>query len=186
MRIDEVLIPEQDLHKVLPDGSYPNCGIYSFGKGIFEKPPINGLSSSASSLNRLRHGQFIYSRLFAFEGAYAMVGERFDGCFVSNEYPTFKCRPDAVIPEFLVAYLKPKSMWARIAEGSKGLGDRRQRVQPAQLLQHVLWLPPLNEQQRLAAVMREASSLAVAHATTRTELDALLPAVLDRAFAGTL
>ena len=46
------------------------------------------------SLRRVKEGQFIYSRLFAFEGAYGMVTKEFDGAFVSQEYPTFKCDPN--------------------------------------------------------------------------------------------
>jgi type I restriction enzyme, S subunit len=166
--------------------SYPNLGIYSFAKGLFIKPPIAGLMTSASSLNRVHAGQFIYSRLFAFEGAYGRVTDEFDGFFVSNEYPTFDCDPASLLPETLVAYLKPSSMWRRIAEGSKGLGDRRQRVQPEQLLQHELWLPPIDDQRLLVAVSRQHDMLKATQAARRAELDALLPAVLDRAFAGAL
>ena len=48
--------------------SYPNLGIFSYGRGVFPKPPIEGAATSAQALRRVRSGQFIYSRLFAFEG----------------------------------------------------------------------------------------------------------------------
>jgi type I restriction enzyme S subunit len=78
---------------VNPDESYPNLGIYSFGRGLFRKAPISGLETSAKVLYRVKAAQFIYSRLFAFEGAYGAVTKDYDGFYVSNEYPTFECNP---------------------------------------------------------------------------------------------
>lgn len=172
--------------KVDPAKSYPNLGIYSFGRGLFRKPDIDGLATSAPSLRRVSPGQFIYSRLFAFEGAYGMVTEEFEGSYVSQEYPTFECRPDVALPEFLVAYFKPEMVWKSVALGSKGLGDRRQRVQPPQLLNHALWVPPIEWQRRLATTSQEVDRLKRLQSGTAAELDALLPAILDRAFKGGL
>lgn len=175
-----------DSHKVLPHRSYPNLGIYSFGRGLFHKKPIDGLATSAKSLRRVKAGQFIYSRLFAFEGAYGMVTEEFDGAFVSQEYPTFECNPRYIRAEFLAAYFKPSHVWKDVATGSQGLGDRRQRVQADKVLAHELWLPPITWQNRLAEVHQEVGSLKGLQAEIAAELDALLPTILDRAFKGKL
>ena len=185
-RLADVIQFVDDSYKVQPDQSYPNLGIYSFGRGLFHKQPIDGLATSAKALRRVRSGQFIYSRLFAFEGAYGWVTPEFDGVFVSQEYPTFDCHPQEVRPEFLAAYFKPAHVWKTVAAGSKGLGDRRQRVQPAQLLMHELWVPPISWQNRLAEVQTEVDGLKHLQAETVKELDALLPSILDRAFKGEL
>ncbi len=185
-RLSDVIHFVDDSHKVQPDKSYPNVGMYSFGRGLFHKPPIDGLATSATSLRRVKSGQFIYSRLFAFEGAYGMVTDEFDGAFVSQEYPTFECNPQHIRAEFLAAYFKPVHIWKDVARGSKGLGDRRQRVQPAQVLARELWLPPIADQNRLAAVRAEMEALKRLQAETAAELDALLPAILDKAFKGEL
>jgi type I restriction enzyme S subunit len=183
-KLSDVIEEVDDSHVVKADHSYPNLGMYSFGRGLFHKPPIDGLTTSAKSLRRVKEGQFIYSRLFAFEGAYGMVTNEFDGAFVSQEYPTFKCDPHRIRAEFLVAYFKPAHVWKDIAIGSKGLGDRRQRVQPPQILNHELWLPPITWQNRLAEVRAEIDGLRYLQVETAGELGALLPAILDRAFKG--
>ena len=185
-RLSDIVQFVDDSHQVQPERSYPNLGIYSFGRGLFHKPPIDGLATSATALRRVKSGQFIYSRLFAFEGAYGMVTSEFDGKFVSQEYPTFECNPRHVVAEFLAAYFKPAHVWKDVATGSKGLGDRRQRVQPAQVLAHELWLPPTPWQDRLCEVQSEVDALRNLQADTAVELDALLPAILDRAFKGEL
>jgi type I restriction enzyme S subunit len=119
-RLNDVIYFVDDSHKVTPNRSFPNLGIYSFGRGLFHKPAIDGLATSAKSLRRVKTGQFIYSRLFAFEGAYGMVTPEFDGSFVSQEYPTFDCDPKFVRAEFLAAYFKPRHVWATVAEGARG------------------------------------------------------------------
>lgn len=184
--LGDVLTQVQDRHPVDPSLTYPNLGIYSFGRGLFHKPPIEGSTTSAQFLYRVRKGQFIYSRLFAFEGAYGVVTGEFDGRFVSNEYPTFDCNPRRVVPEFLYAYFKAPRLWPQIAAGSKGLGDRRQRVQPEQLLKHRLMLPPLDWQYRIAEAAAQVSKLRRVQEATTVELEALLPSVLARAFTGAI
>ena len=183
-KLSDVIEEVDDSHVVKADHSYPNLGMYSFGRGLFHKPPIDGLATSAKSLRRVKEGQFIYSRLFAFEGAYGMVTKEFDGAFVSQEYPTFKCDQHRIRAEFLVAYFKPAHVWKDVAIGSKGLGDRRQRVQPPQILNHELWLPPLTWQDGLAGVRAEVDVLKHLQAETASGLGALLPAILDLAFKG--
>jgi len=185
-RLSEVMKSVDDSERVVPTASYPNLGIYSFGRGLFQKPNIDGLATSAPSLRRVHSGQFIYSRLFAFEGAYGMVTPEFDRYFVSSEYPTFDCDPRRIRAEFLAAYFKPSHIWKAVAVGSKGLGDRRQRVQPAQVLAYEAWIPPIEWQDEIARVRTKVDALKRLQAETAASLDAMLPAILDRAFKGEL
>lgn len=185
-RLRDVLKEYSDPVAVQSDAIYPNFGIYSFGRGLFSKPPISGFETSASRLFRARTGLFIYSRLFAFEGAYGLIGSEHDGYFVSNEYPMFECKEDRMLPEFLASYLLPSNIWRDVAEGSGGLGDRRQRVQPDHFLKHELLLPPLDWQQKIKSVRAYFEESAPLNAEVAAELKAILPAILDKAFKGEL
>lgn len=115
-----------------------------------------------------------------------MVTAEFDGAFVSQEYPTFDCDPALVRAEFLAAYFKPEQVWKVVGEGSQGLGDRRQRVQPDKVLAHEVWLPPIEWQNQIANVSSELAALKKLQAESTEELDALLPSILDKAFKGEL
>jgi type I restriction enzyme, S subunit len=164
--LGEVLTLTSEPHKVFADQDYPNFGIYSFGRGLFKKPPISGSASSAKTLFRVKAGQFIYSRLFAFEGAYGLVSTEFDGCFVSNEYPTFEIERKKLEPAFLTIYFQRKRIWEEASALASGMGDRRRRIQPESFLRYKLPLPPLGEQRRLiecvqtlAAKLQEAELL---------------------------
>jgi type I restriction enzyme, S subunit len=186
IRMKEVLKLVDNSQAVQADKSYPNLGIYSFGRGLFHKPPIDGALTSAKTLRRVKKGQFIYSRLFAFEGAYGMAPEDFDGYFVSNEYPTFDCIATDIRVEFIMAYFNSPFIWQHVATGSKGLGDRRQRVQPERILAHEIWLPPMKLQDQIAEIQTKVNDLRKYLAHSAAELDALLPSILDKAFKGEL
>lgn len=145
--------------RVDPRGSYPNLGIYSFARGVFGKPPIDGAQTSATTLYRVRSGQFIYSRLFAFEGAYAVVPAEMDGVFVSNEYPTFDIDQDHLLPRYLYWLFQRRDVWRQVAVGAKGMGDRRQRVHPDKVLSYRIDLPSLGDQRRIVEKLDRVAAL---------------------------
>jgi type I restriction enzyme, S subunit len=160
----EVTRLSQDEHRVLADSSYPNIGIYSFGRGVFEKPPIDGATTSARTLFQVRAKQFIYSRLFAFEGAYGLVPDEYDRSYVSNEFPSFDVDQKRLCPEFLVFHFKLPETWKALAARTVGMGDRWQRIKPDQVLSYEIPLPPLQEQRRIVAMIeRLASKIDEAH-----------------------
>ncbi len=182
--LGEVMNPVVDQIAVETSGSYPNLGVYSFGRGLFEKPPIEGTNTSAKVLNRVRGGQFLYSRLFAFEGAYAYVPDRFNGYFVSGEFPTFDVDPELATAEFIAAALRSPRAWEDLRGSSRGLGLRRQRVQVESLLAYEMWFPPVEVQQRLVAGIDRASEALQRLERSREMTNALVPSALNRAFAG--
>lgn len=183
MELGTVLTRAEDRVAVHLDSSYPNLGIYSFGRGVFEKPPIEGDATSAKSLFRVRAGQFIYSRLFAFEGAYALVPERFDGYFVSNEFPSFDADSEQLDPRWLAAYLRSPERWAELASASVGLGVRRQRVPVEAVLGYQLLLPPLTRQVEMIHSIERVDALRTKRASSDARLEAVVPSLLNREFA---
>lgn len=151
VRLSEVLTLSLEPHEVEADAEYPNVGMYSYARGLFLKRPIAGSSTSAKVLFRVKKDQFIYSRLFAFEGAYGVVPAEFDGAFVSNEYPTFDVDRSRLLPQFLKLYFKQSTVWEAAAKASTGVGDRRQRVPPEGLLSITIPLPSLEDQESVIA-----------------------------------
>lgn len=180
--LGDVMHPVADPHTVLADRSYPNVGILSFGRGLFEKPPVDGSRTSAKTLFRINAGQFIYSRLFAFEGAYAAVDDRFDGYFVSSEFPTFDVDAERLDARYLAAYLRSLRIWDELARGSKGLGVRRQRVHVDTILAYEVWLPPLEVQNEMVQRLGRLAQVGSLRARQEERLSALVPAALNEAF----
>jgi type I restriction enzyme, S subunit len=183
-KLSQCMKPAEDAHTVEADKQYPNLGIYSFGRGLFRKQPIDGALTSATTLYRIKSGQFIYSRLFAFEGAYGAVADEFDGYFVSGEYPTFDCDPVYTTAEFLAAMFQSPDIWKSVAQRSKGLGDHRQRVKVEQLLDFEIPLPPLDWQAKIVKLGHRIAAAKHLQEATALGLDAFLPAIFDQAFRG--
>ncbi|WP_058554658.1 restriction endonuclease subunit S [Thiohalocapsa sp. ML1] len=148
--LGELLTQVSDRHPVEAGRIYPNIGLYSFGRGVFEKEPIDGSTFGADYLFRVGARQFIYSRLKAFEGAYALVPDCAGGAFVTNEFPTFEIESARTSAEFLGWYFRRPMIWQDLARFSTGVGARRERLHPQKLLSHRIPLPPLREQQRIA------------------------------------
>ena len=181
VKLKEILTPAAEPYDVDPETSYPNLGIYSFARGTFAKPPIDGALTSAKTLYRVRKGQFIYSRLFAFEGAYTIVPAELDGRFVSGEFPSFEIDVTTATPEFLAAFFMNPRVWTDLQTGSLGLGSRRQRVNQKHLVEYTIWLPPLAWQHRIGDVFGKFQGTAGAEGLA---IDTFMHAVLHRVFNG--
>lgn len=180
--LSEVMTLDIEPHRVEAGQTYPNIGIYSFGRGTFSKPDIDAASTSATTLYRVRAGQIIYSRLFAFEGAYASVPTEHDGTFVSNEFPTFTVDPDQVDPGYIAWLFRWHGTWRSLRAGAVGMGDRRQRVHPDRVLRHRILLPSLAEQRRTIMRLDAAAAAMEARITAAGELKSELAATLAAAF----
>lgn len=179
-----VMNPASNVIAVDAKASYPNVGIYSFGRGLFPKPDIEGSKTSAKMLTRIHAGQFIYSRLFAFEGAYAYVPSAFDGFFVSNEFPTFEPDLKQLKTKWLANYLRSPERWAELGGASKGLGVRRQRVPVEAVLSYEVWLPPIEQQDNIVAAIDRVDEARSHRRKSAQRVGALIPAALNREFAG--
>ena len=180
LALKTILNPSSDVHLVNPTKYYPNLGIYSFARGPFAKPPIDGSLTSAKVLHRVRKGQFIYSRLFAFEGAYTIVPKELDGRFVSGEFPSFDVDRDVAVPQFLAAYFMSPQVWSYFALESVGLGNRRQRVNQERFLQQPIWLPPMKYQLLVRDMFDRITSKG--EESRKSTLDALMATACHRTF----
>lgn len=183
VRLRSAMQPTNSRVTVKADEFYPNVGIYSFGRGLFKKPDIDGSSTSATTLYRIKAGEFIYSRLFAFEGAYAYVSPDFGDHYVSNEFPSFETDPEQLDAQWLAAFLRSPERWAELGGRSKGLGVRRQRVPVEAVLDYEVPLPPITTQRAMVAMIDGLERASVARQAALQHIDALLPAVLNDTFA---
>jgi type I restriction enzyme, S subunit len=172
--------------QVEQDVVYNFAGVYSFGKGVFKGPSKYGHEFAYSRLTRLKAGNFVYPKLMAWEGALGIVPEDYSGFVVSPEFPVFQVREGCVLPEVLDVYFRTPSVWTSLSGTSTGTNVRRRRLHPADFLRLIFPLPPMSMQLMLRDVRLRLVKVRFLQAQTLEELDALLPAVLDKAFRGEL
>ena len=183
-RLDSLLELNSSESQVDATASYPIAGVYSFGKGLFTRGTLQGGDTSYRTLNRLRSGDLVMSRLKAWEGALAIVPPEFDGYYLSPEFPTFAINRQQALPSFLGTILTSESFWSRLRGASKGMGARKERVHAERLLDQEVELPTLSEQERLARTIEMASAVTRTFPDRLARISALVPAALDAAFSG--
>lgn len=168
------------------DETYQFAGVYSFGRGVFRAQAKSGAEFAYPKLSTLKTGNFTYPKLMAWEGALGIVPPECDGCVVSTEFPVFEINTARVLPEVLDVHFRNPSIWPELAGSSTGTNVRRRRLNPQEFLRYKMPLPSMQTQLRLRSVMHELAKLHPLYKTTNAELDALLPAILDKAFRGEL
>jgi type I restriction enzyme S subunit len=150
----DVLCEARERVRVSPQDRYPIAGVLGFGRGLLIREPVTGSGVAADHLYRIRAGQIMYSRLKAFEGAFALVPPAGHHRFVSNEFPTFDVDVTQAHPEFIELLLQRPETWRELASGSQGMGARRERLQPRDFLDYDVELPPLATQQLIVDAIR--------------------------------
>jgi type I restriction enzyme S subunit len=169
---------------VQQDENYQFAGVYCFGRGVFRAQIKTGMEFAYKILTRLKTGNFVYPKLMAWEGALGVVPPECDGCVVSTEFPVFEVLEDRVLPEVLDTYFRSPNVWPELSGSSTGTNVRRRRLNPSDFLDYRMPLPSRATQELLRRVRLQVDSLRKLQAETATELDALLPSILDRVFKG--
>jgi type I restriction enzyme S subunit len=158
-RLGELLTLERRPVEVVPDADYAEIGIYSFGRGIFHKPPRSGFEVGNKKLFLIREGDFIFHITFAWEGAVGLASKAEDGMYGSVRFPTFRVNENRCFPPYLLNYFRTevgRDQLVKISPGSAG----RNRVLSLKRLPEILTpLPPLDEQRRIVARIEELAAL---------------------------
>lgn len=88
---------------------YKCLGVRGNAGGVFVREEKKGKDIKAKSLNQVKAGWLVYSRLFAKNGSFAYITEEFEGCVFSGEFPTFriisKTHNQVDLLDYLVFYL---------------------------------------------------------------------------------
>lgn len=171
---------------VTVDGTvqYRFAGVYSFGRGVFPSVIKAGSEFAYERLSTVRSGDFTYPKLMAWEGALGVIPPQCDGMVVSPEFPVFSINTDEVLPELLDIYFRTPEVWPSLAELSGGTNVRRRRLQPSAFLSYEMPVPSMATQLKLREAHRRTQALKAKHVAIRKANAALLPATLERVFAG--
>lgn len=100
---------------------------------------------------RIQAGMFAYNPMRLNIGSIGYCSDAFGVGLISPDYVAFRCRPDALSPEFLKYFMRT-AMWTRWTQAS-GVGSVRVRTYYRELARMPLKLPPLIEQQAIACIL---------------------------------
>ncbi|MFI9155748.1 restriction endonuclease subunit S [Streptomyces sp. NPDC053367] len=148
---------------------YRLAGVLNAGQGIVNKGEFDGGDTEYAAMNVLRVDQVVMRKLTAWEGPITVVPAEFDGFVVSNEFPTFTLGPE-LMPEWMRHVCRSPRLWAEMKNRVSGTVQRRKRLNPEQLLQIQLPIPPREAQARIVEVLDAVDDQIAA---LDTEADAL-------------
>lgn len=169
---------------VNPVEEYLFAGVYGFGKGLFISGIQNG-QTSYKVFNKLHSNHIVLSKVKGWEGAIALVTEKFEGLFLSPVYPTFKAK-EGININYVAEYCKLPTFWQKLLDKSKGIGARRNSIGEKAFLSVNIPLPPIEIQNKIVLQLDKLNAIKSGHKKTLNELNELLPSLLDKAFKGKL
>jgi type I restriction enzyme S subunit len=167
-----------------PEAWYPELGIRSFGKGTFHKEAIKGSDLGSKRLFQIMPGDLLFSNVFSWEGAIAVVRPEDKGRFGSHRF--ISCVPDAerATAQFLCWWFLAEEGLADIRAASPGAAGRNKTLGIKKLEAIEVPLPPIEKQREFGELIRHTQRARTIHQQMSVSLEALMPALLDQAFRG--
>lgn len=152
IRIGDFIVQSENAVGVIPSETYSLLGMSLEGRGLFMREKKQGIEIGSKTLNKVIPGEFIYSRLFAWKGAFDFVKGDFEGCYVSDEYPTFILDEKKGDIKFLHYYFNQSKVWKEVEQYCIGVTKAsRNRFKEKFFLNIEINLPSLKEQQRIVS-----------------------------------
>ena len=182
VRVRDLVTNQPQAQRVDSEMEYRLLGVRLEGRGAFHRETKLGASISASKLTRVTEGDFVYSRLFAWQGAFSLIGPDLEGCFVSNEFPVFRLDKEKVDSTYLLWWLlRPETLRLVEADCTGSTPLTRNRFKETFFLDLRISLPSLSEQRRIVAKVQEAlgalDRAATLHTQTVADFDRLLMSI---------
>jgi type I restriction enzyme S subunit len=166
------------------EGTYPELGVRSFGKGTFHKPDLSGSEVGTKKLFRINAGDLLFNIVFAWEGAVAVAQSADDGRVGSHRFLSCVPAPDTASVEFLRFYFSTREGLQKLGEASPGGAGRNRTLGLKKLEDLQVPVPSIKRQHwfdRLQTMAREARAI---RTSTARDVEALVPAMLHEIFNG--
>lgn len=170
-----------------PAKVYRLLGVKLEGRGPFIREEKPGSEIRARELRRVTIGQFIYSRLFAWRGAFGLIPSEMDGAFVSNEFPTFRINTERLVPKFIELYFKQAWVWDKVETYCMGTTKAsRNRFKEKYFLNLEIPLPAIEQQNHIISRIEIINELKTIHTEIAVEIQQLFSSILNSAFTADL
>ena len=138
---------------VEPDKEYVQIGIRSHGKGLFYKEPVLGKALGNKQVFWIQPNCFILNVVFAWEQAVTKTTENEIGMIGSHRFPMYRPKNDLVDIDYLIYYFLTKRGTDILEAASPGGAGRNRTLGQERFLKSKITLPPLPEQQKIAAIL---------------------------------
>ena len=183
IRLQEVLNQNDNMEKV------ENTKIEKFitvginGKGARERIIKDGKWPVPFVGYRVKGGQFIYSRIDARNGAFAIIPNSLNNAVVSKDFPIFDIDNNKIRTDILLYSLLEKSFIDIIKNSSFG-ATNRQRIKEGTFLNYKIYLPPIDLQNKFAEIVKQIDKQKFEIEKSLKETQELYESLMDEYFKG--
>jgi type I restriction enzyme, S subunit len=143
---------------VVNSTTYPELGLRSFGKGTFHKPALTGEAVGGKRLFAIEPGDLLFSNVFAWEGAVAVVKPEDKGRFGSHRFISCNVDKSRANAWYLYRYFTTPDGIAKLQLASPGGAGRNKTLGLSALAAISIPLPSLAEQEKVVAIMEEVDA----------------------------
>ena len=158
--LSEILLPTTRPVPLVATETYRLLGAHWYAEGLYIKDVKAGSEIQADRLFKVSAGDFVYNRLFAWKGSFALAGKEVDGCYVSGEFPCFRVCESRLDGRYLHYYFARETVWNEaLGLSSGGTPTSRNRLKEKRLLAMCIPLPTLEEQRRIVERIEAVNAL---------------------------
>jgi len=127
---------------------FKQAGIRLWGQGLYQRETITGSQTMYTSLYEIKKNDLIANKIWARNGSIAIVPDKFNGYYVSSEFPTFELDVSKINPDWMMWLTKTKFLWKQL--GSKSFGTSgKNRIKPDEILSIKIPLPVKEMQDKI-------------------------------------
>jgi len=157
VQLRETMVLIKRLENPLPGKIYRQLGVKLWGEGAYERESIDGCQTKYKTLSMVQEMDIVVNKIWARNGAVAVVPKDLSGCFVSGEFPIFSPVLEKLEPRWFHWLTKTKDFWRQCDEKSQGTSGKN-RIRPEKFLEIEIPLPPVVEQRRIIARIEELAA----------------------------
>ena len=154
IRLKEVLVQDQDVEKIENTRKEKFVTVGINGKGARERIIKDEKWPVPFVGYRVKGGQFIYSRIDARNGAFAIIPNYLNNAVVSKDFPIFDIDYNKIKPDILLFSLLEESFIDIIKNSSFG-ATNRQRIKERTFLNYKIYLPPITLQNQFSEIVKQ-------------------------------
>ena len=181
IRLKEILNQNDNMEKVENTKIEKFVTIGINGKGARERIIKDGKWPVPFVGYRVKGGQFIYSRIDARNGAFAIIPNSLNNAVVSKDFPIFNIDNNKIRTDILLFSLLEKSFIDKIKNSSFG-ATNRQRIKEQIFLNYKIYLPPITLQNQFSEIVKQIDKQKFEIEKSLKEIQELYESLMEKYF----
>lgn len=169
---------------VVLEGSYPELGVRSFGKGTFHKAALAGGDVGTKRLFEIHTGDLLFNIVFAWEGAIAVAESHDHERVGSHRFLTCVPVEGTATAQFLRYYLLTPEGLQKIGEASPGGAGRNRTLGTKKAEAIQVPVPSIEVQRHFGHLYDQVERARSLRRAADADATALIPAMLHVVFDG--